>query len=853
MIFTEAWYSKMFEWINRDITKRFAVLFLLGCTIPALVVGSVLFYKTRAQLETDTQRELANIVSLKREWLETWIMERERSLEDLSNSISHFFHFKNEFQIKNALSQFLSNNPDFLEFSLISWPEGHVEISTDIESEGRLLSNREYFKRAIAYSGVQPIFYSVHRGEVGLVFVEPIRDETGRVIYLLVGRARMEKITEILSLMVLERGENSYLINRYGAFMIMIDHIEMENVVTSPAMHASIRDRSVGGKYVNSKGEEVVGYCSYIEDLDAVLVSEIEFKDLMKPQITLMWRVTAVIFIGIIIGFAIFYLLLKKSLRPIQTLTTAAEAAAGGDMSIRVRTEGQDQITKLANNFNYMTSRLEESIRELKAVEEKERRLIEKANDAFLITDELGNILRTNPRALELWGYNEREVQDMSVFEFFTEQSAKDFGRFFREISKKRSGNVIELNALKSNKQTFAVDINSIALGDGTYLSIIRDMSEKRKLEQELIHAQKLESVGTLAAGIAHDFDNILVGVLGAASYLKSLEGFGETETEMLNVIEESAERAAGLVKQLMTFARQDTPNREQTSIDDLIEDVVRLLSKGLGEDIELIVRRSEELPVVYIDPIQIKQTLFNICLNGRDAMPEGGELSVDVNSVELDQLFVQTHPNLRVGKYVQISISDNGVGISEDQMARIFEPFYTTKPAGTGTGLGLAVSYGIIEAHGGTITVDSQPGFGTAFHIFLPAHIPGKTADEPEKPCILVVTKDSTSLKLLKLALGSKQYQSVFSSGIIEAQGIPGIRDRIELVFVGIEVLDDDPSSTLKEIRSYCDKAGVYILGELPGRISMSIVDGSVRDRYDVTSIIAIVRRYMGFGKSSR
>lgn len=843
----------MFEWINRDITKRFAVIFLLGCTIPALVVGSVMFYKTRAQLETDTERELANIVSLKREWLETWIMERERSLEDLSNSISNYLIFKNEYQIKTALSQFLSNNPDYWEFNLISWPEGHVEISTDEDSEGRIVSNREYYKRAIAFSGVQPIFYSVHLGEVSLIFVEPIRDETGRVIYLLAGRARMEKITEILSLMVLGRGENSYLINRFGAFMIMSDQVEMENVVTSPAMHASIRDRSVGGKYVNSNGKEVVGYCSYIKDLDAVLVSEIEFKDVMKPLITLMWRVTAVIIFGILIGFIIFYLLLKKSLKPIQTLTVATEAAAGGDMSVRVKTIGQDQITKLARNFNFMTARLEESIRELKAVEEKERRLIEKANDAFLITDELGNIIRTNPRALELWGYNELEVRDMSVFDFFTEQSAKDFGRYFREISKKRSGNVIELNALKSNKQSFAVDINSIALGDGTYLSIIRDMSEKRKLEQELIHAQKLESVGTLAAGIAHDFDNILVGVLGAASYLKSLEGFGETETEMLNVIEESAERAAGLVKQLMTFARQDTPNRETAKIDDLIEDVVRLLSKGLGEDIELVVRRSDALPEVYIDPIQIKQTLFNICLNGRDAMPEGGELTLDVNSVDLDQLFVQTHPNLKIGKYVQITISDNGVGISEDQMARIFEPFYTTKPAGTGTGLGLAVSYGIIEAHGGTITVDSQPGFGTAFHIFLPALVHGKTADENEKPCILVLTEDKTSLKLLKLALGSKQYESVFASGIFEAQGIAGIRERIELVFVGVEILDDDPSSTLKEIKSYCDKAGIYILGEFPQRVSTALVDGSVRDRYDVTSIIAIVRRYMGFGKSSR
>ncbi|HDR91363.1 MAG TPA: HAMP domain-containing protein [candidate division Zixibacteria bacterium] len=635
--------------------------------------------------------------------------------------------------------------------------------------------------------------------------------------------------------------------------MIKGNGIEIENVVTSPAMHSSLHGPSVGGRYVNSNGTEVIGYCTHIQDLDAIFVSEIQTSEVMKPLIAVMWRVTLIILIAIIIGFAIFYLLLKKSLKPIQTLTKAVEAAAAGDLSIRVRTEGKDQIAKLASNFNYMIARLEESIRELRAVEEKERRLIEKANDAFLITDDLGNILRTNPKALELWGYTEHQVRNMTVFELFTEQSARDFSKYFRTLSKKQSSSIVELNALKSNNQSFSVEINSIALGDGTYLSIIRDMSEKRKLEQELIQAQKLESVGTLAAGVAHDFDNILVGVLGAASYLKSLEGLGETEIEMLNVIEDSAKRAAGLVKQLMAFARQDTPNRERMGVDELIEDVVRLLSRGLGEDIELIIRRSNELPEVYIDPIQIKQTLFNICLNARDAMPEGGNLTIEINPVELDQLFVQTHPNLKAGQYVQITVADNGVGMTEEQLARIFEPFYTTKPAGKGTGLGLAVSYGIIEAHGGIVTVDSQPGVGTAFHIFLPAQVGGVHDEEAEKPYVLVITKDNTTVKLLRLALGSKQYKSVFSSDIHEAQQKPEIKDRVELVFVGAETLDDDPVGTLREIKSLCDRAGIFILGEFPQRVSTTLVDGSVRDRYDVTSIIAIVRRYMGFGKSPR
>jgi len=841
----------MFNRINKDIYARFGMIFLLGCIIPALIVGVMMFHNTRNRLQQDTERELATIVSLKKEWFETWLKEREKSLESLSNSL--FFVIKDDYRLRQTLYRALQNNPDFFEFYLISWPEGVVEVSTDSRSEGRILTNRDYYRNAIAYPGVQPIYYSVYLRSPALTFVETVRNEEGRVLYLIAGRARMEKLSEILSLVMLGRGENSYLINRFGAFMIMSDRIENESIITSPALNEAVDNGCYGGRYVNSRGEEVIGYCSYIDFLNAILVSEIEYGEVMKPLVRSMSNIGLIIIIAVIVGFLIFYLLLRNSLKPVVALTGAVESAASGDLSIRVKVAGEDQIAKLAYNFNEMIAQLEQSILELRAVEEKERRLVQKANDAFLITDELGNIIRTNPRAQELWGYSEREMLNMSVFDFFTEQSSKDFGRYFRILSQQKAGRILELNALRSNGQVFAAEINAIALGDGTYLSIIRDMSEKRKLEQELIHAQKLESVGTLAAGIAHDFDNILVGVLGAASYLKSLDTLGETETEMLNVIEESAERAAGLVKQLMTFARQETPNRERVQIQELVEEVVRLLSKGLGEDIELVVRRSDELPEVYVDPIQIKQTLFNICLNGRDAMPEGGELAIDVNPVNLDELFVQTHPTLKPGRFIQISISDNGIGIPEDQLARIFEPFYTTKPAGTGTGLGLAVSYGIIEAHGGTITLDSRLGIGTSFHIYLPAIDPDTPVVKTAKSCVLVVSQDNATQKLLRLALVSKHFDSIVCGSIREARKAVNSNDKIELVFIGVETLGDDPIANLKEIKDMTDKAGIYILGELPSKLPMTQIDGSVRDRYDVTSIIAIVRRYMGLGKNPR
>ena len=453
-----------------------------------------------------------------------------------------------------------------------------------------------------------------------------------------------------------------------------------------------------------------------------------------------------------------------------------------------------------------------------------------------------------NPKALQVWGYTERDILSKSVFELFSEQSARNFGRQFRLLSKTNSGKLLELAAIKSDGKNFAVEINVIALGDGTYLSIARDMSEKKQLEQELIQAQKLESVGTLAAGIAHDFDNILVGVLGAASFLKSKTDPTDPRIEMLDVIEESAERAVGLVKQLMTFAQQEPPHRERVDIGELIDEVTRLLRKGLRENITLITRKAERLPIVHVDPIQIKQTLFNICLNARDAMLDGGRLTIEVSDVDIDDLFVQRHPAVIPGEYALVTISDTGIGIHPEEMNRIFEPFYTTKQAGSGTGLGLAVSYGIVEAHGGTITVDSQIGMGTSFNLYLPAVKEAPVERTGRIPVIAVISTEAATRKLLRLSLGGSNYERrIFSSLNKAYEELTALPEGVEIIFVGAEILADEQETVLMDIRNICRSAAIYILGELPKQISISGVEGVIHDRYDVTAIISAVKKILG------
>lgn len=263
-------------------------------------------------------------------------------------------------------------------------------------------------------------------------------------------------------------------------------------------------------------------------------------------------------------------------------------------------------------------------------------------------------------------------------------------------------------------------------------IHVVRDITERKKLEEQLRESQKMEAVGHLAGGIAHDFNNMLSAVKGSAYLMRKRIGKDEPIMTFVEQILEASDKATSLVQGLLAYSRKQIIATRPVNVNEIITRVEKLLLRLIGEDIEISLSLAKEDLTVMVDSIQIEQVLMNLAANARDAMPEGGRLFIGTETVRLDSMLIKAYGLHKPGQYACISFSDNGVGIGEDTINSIFEPFYTTKEVGKGTGLGLSIVYGIIKQHEGHITVHSKPGAGTTFRIYLPLTRPAKDERHP-------------------------------------------------------------------------------------------------------------------------
>jgi two-component system cell cycle sensor histidine kinase/response regulator CckA len=276
--------------------------------------------------------------------------------------------------------------------------------------------------------------------------------------------------------------------------------------------------------------------------------------------------------------------------------------------------------------------------------------------------------------------------------------------------------------------------------------AICRDITERKELEERLRQAQRLEAIGRLAGGVAHDFNNLLTVISGYTETL--LEGRDRASEPELDQIAAAAERAAILTRQLLGFSRRQVLLPRVLQLNDVVDGLTPMLSRLLGEDVELVAKLTPSLDPVLADPNQLEQVLVNLAVNARDAMPNGGLLTIHTENVELDEEYVAQHTDAVVGPHVMLSVSDTGVGMDAETLSHVFEPFFTTKPLGIGTGLGLATAYGIVKQSGGSMWAHSEPGQGATFKALLPrAHA---AENEETAPALKPVAAASGSETIL-------------------------------------------------------------------------------------------------------
>ena len=362
----------------------------------------------------------------------------------------------------------------------------------------------------------------------------------------------------------------------------------------------------------------------------------------------------------------------------------------------------------------------------LRNSEEKYRTLFEESKDVIFICTPEGKISDINPAGIELFGLDTKsERLEISIsanlcaapnewISFQCTISANGFVKDHEFILKNKTGKL--LNVLVS-ANLICYD-NDIVIG---YKGIMKDITERRKLEQQLFESHKMESIGLLAGGIAHDFNNLLTGILGYSTFLKTRLDKDEAGREGMEIIEQNAKRAAELTTQLLAFARGSRHEAKNVDINSIVTETVKNLAGSFDKSIEIKTIIGADMPAIEADAGQLQQALTNICANARESMPEGGLITIQTGAITTSKSILDKHPDMEPGVYVSITITDTGAGMSSETLRRIFEPFFTTKQIGRGSGLGLSMVYGIVKNHKGFVDIESAPSLGTIFKIFLP------------------------------------------------------------------------------------------------------------------------------------
>jgi PAS domain S-box-containing protein len=386
-----------------------------------------------------------------------------------------------------------------------------------------------------------------------------------------------------------------------------------------------------------------------------------------------------------------------------------------------------------------------ESERALAESEARKSAILDSALDGVITIDENGRIIDFNPAAERMFGHRANDVRgadmaDLIIPPEFRQRHREAFARYLATGEATLIGGRAELSGLRANGDEFPVEL-SITRGDvggrTFFTSYLRDLTDRRRAEEErdaleaqLRQSQKMEAIGRLAGGVAHDFNNILLAIRGFAALL--FKNLGDShEREHVRGIDLAAERAADLTRQLLAYSRQQVLQPEPTDINVVVEETSEMLARLIGEDIRLTYELAPGLRPVLVDRSQLSQVILNLAVNARDAMPDGGSLEIRTRSVEVDETGVLGVEDIEPGTYTLLRIADTGSGISAETAAHVFDPYYTTKA--DGTGLGLATVHGIVQQSGGHIALSSELGVGTTFALYFPVtEEPVAVAEDP-------------------------------------------------------------------------------------------------------------------------
>jgi PAS domain S-box-containing protein len=457
-------------------------------------------------------------------------------------------------------------------------------------------------------------------------------------------------------------------------------------------------------------------------------------------------------------------------------VSTSAKAMAAGRPSEPVASARADEIGRLATSFNSMASEVERARGRLELLVQRYRLLFdENPLPMFLFDPESLAILDVNAAAVRSYGWSREEFVAMTMGDIRPPEDVPKIVDHYRNATPglsaaglsrhlRKDGSIMDVEVTRHLMEiegrrvvlSLANDVTARLVAERARSETEQElrrlnselearMRELRRSQEQLLHMQKMDALGRLAGGVAHDFNNVTTAILGFTGFVLESLPTEDQRRRDLEEIRGAAERAASLTRQLLAFSRRQVIDVRPLPVNEVVETMDRLLQRLIGEQVELVTTLSPDAGWIHSDIGQLEQVIVNLVVNARDAMPGGGKLGIETARVEIDEAYVATTPEASVGPHVMISVSDTGVGMNAATRARLFEPFFTTKERGQGTGLGLATVYGIVRQAGGHIVVDSEPGRGSVFRVLIPAmEAPGRswTAPTPRDTPVLAGTE---------------------------------------------------------------------------------------------------------------
>jgi PAS domain S-box-containing protein len=637
----------------------------------------------------------------------------------------------------------------------------------------------------------------------------------------------------------------AYLVSSDGKLIAHPDKIRILSPEKSEPVTIPPADLSEKGVVRVEKQNGVQRYLTAyarVNGVEWVVAVQQPVQDAFLPASVLFRQSLILVLLGIALSLVLGLFVSRAISSPLLTLLEGTRKISGGSLDYRIPDSDDDEIGRLAASFNTMVASLQTRSAQLVESERQYRLMAERVNDIIFTLDEHGIVGYISSRLEHMTGYEPVHFLGSSFVERLPEHERERAGNALRDLLRgtERVDREIQFDFFARDGRKVLMEAHLTAESDPRgkrqVYGVVRDVSERARLIQQLNQAQKMEAVGRLAGGVAHDFNNLLTAIIGYCDYsILSLDD-ADTLRKNLEEIKKAGNRAAALTQQLLAFSRRQVLKPKVLDLNQLVANLEKLLKRLLGEDIALETHFAPDLGNVLADPGQIEQVIMNLCINARDAMPRGGRIIVETSNASLEAPVKDAGFSLVRGDYIHLRIVDTGIGMSPEIKSHLFEPFFTTKEVGKGTGLGLSTVYGIVKQTGGYIWAESELGKGSAFDIYFPRVEDGMVAAESPAvaqevrggtEAILIVEDEAMIRALVKNVLGSHGYTVFEADNGENAQKVFRGQGAIRLILTDVVL----PGMSGRDL--------VERLAELRPEIPAIFMSGYTRDVIDSHGIL--------------